>query len=145
MEVPIALLADYANVTQEGKLNVMGIFGRILARSIPWQHPQMQIVFTLVASPAEAGSERRLKIVLMDADGTEIMGLEAQLVVPEAPVPGKRIEMNQNLMLAGVIFPHEGDYAFEILIDNDAKCTIPLQVVRMDGEVTNASKGESPS
>lgn len=28
MEVPVALLADYANVSQEGKLNVMGIFNR---------------------------------------------------------------------------------------------------------------------
>lgn len=134
MEIPIALLADYANVSQEGKLNVMGIFGRILAQTIPWVHPQMQIVFTMVATPAEAGSERTLKLVLLDADGNQVIGIGAQFVVPEPPIPGKAVEINQVLTLNGVAFPHEGDYAFEILINDDSKRTIPLQVVRMTPE-----------
>jgi len=35
----LLLVADYANVTDNGKLNVMGIFQRLHAREFPARHP----------------------------------------------------------------------------------------------------------
>ena len=39
MQVPLAVLADSANVSQEGKLNIMGIFTQINAQSLPCDTP----------------------------------------------------------------------------------------------------------
>src|SRR5215217_3944288 len=44
MEVKLAVLADYANVSQDGKLNIMGIFQEINAPSLPFPLPQMFLV-----------------------------------------------------------------------------------------------------
>ena len=40
MEVKVALLADGANVSREGKLNLLGIFDTLFARSFPTTHPR---------------------------------------------------------------------------------------------------------
>jgi len=68
VEVPLLLVADYANVTDNGKLNVMGIFQRLHAREFPARHPVMQLVIKLVAGPGEYGESRRLTVRLLDAD-----------------------------------------------------------------------------
>ena len=53
MQVKLALLADYANVTAEGKLNILGIFDRINVVGVPAVHPQMHFILRLEAHPAE--------------------------------------------------------------------------------------------
>jgi len=44
MKARIAVLADYANVTADRKLNVMGVFNVINASRVPAIHRQMQLV-----------------------------------------------------------------------------------------------------
>ena len=51
MELTLALLADYANISREGKLNIMGIFEQIFALSFPAVHAQLQLVLRLESSP----------------------------------------------------------------------------------------------
>ena len=58
MEIPFLLVADYANITVEQKLNVMGIFGNIGASQFSFMHPEMYLVAQLKARPAEY--ERKL-------------------------------------------------------------------------------------
>ena len=57
MKIPMALLADEANVSQEGKLNVLGVFDRIAAAGFPTVHPKMVFVFRVQAEYADAGRE----------------------------------------------------------------------------------------
>ena len=56
MRVKLALLADSANVSREGKLNLLGIFDAIFARELPTSHPHMHLVLRFEALPADAGS-----------------------------------------------------------------------------------------
>lgn len=42
--VEYAVFCDYASLSHEGKLNLMGIFDRIMAAEAPITHPQMFIV-----------------------------------------------------------------------------------------------------
>ncbi|MGB3906069.1 MAG: hypothetical protein WBB22_14235, partial [Anaerolineae bacterium] len=69
MKMTLALLADYANVSQEGKLNIMGIFDRIFTRAFPTAHPEMRLVMRFEFGAAELGRERRLEVKTLDADG----------------------------------------------------------------------------
>src|SRR5215217_4763717 len=85
MEVKLAVLADYANVSQDGKLNIMGIFQEINATALPFPLPQMYLVLTFEAGPAEFGSEKQLRVVLVDSDGNERMSLKGQVKVPRLP------------------------------------------------------------
>ena len=44
MKTRIAVLADYASLSIEHKLNIMGIFTAINAAQTPVVHPQMKLV-----------------------------------------------------------------------------------------------------
>src|SRR6185436_5289009 len=44
VDVKLALLADGANATAEGKLNILGIFNALHAASFPCAHPHMCLV-----------------------------------------------------------------------------------------------------
>jgi hypothetical protein len=128
MEVTVAVLADYANVSQDGKLNIMGIFQEINATSLPFVLPQMYLVMSFSAGPAEFGTMRNVRVVLLHSDGQEILGLEAQMKVPRPDRPGSRAYINQTIGLAGLAFEQPGDHAFSILVGDDEKATVPLHV-----------------
>ncbi len=128
MDVTVAVLADYANVSQDGKLNVMGIFQEINAPSLPFPLPQMYLVLTFEAGPAEFGSEKELRIVLVDSDGNEKISLEGQVQVPRPPRRGSPAYINEAIGLAGVPFEKAGDYHFAILVGGETKETVPLHV-----------------
>lgn len=71
LKVALGLLADYANVSREGKLNILGIFEQISAQSVPAVHPQMQLVMALEADRVDADREQKIGIELIDADGAK--------------------------------------------------------------------------
>lgn len=128
MDVNLAVLADYANVSQDGKLNIMGIFQEVNAPSFPFVLPQMYLVLSFSAGPAEFGSVRNARVALLHSDGQEVLGLESQMQVPRPNRPGSRAYMNEAIGLAGVVFDRPGDYAFSILIGDDEKAAVPLYV-----------------
>ena len=127
MEVKLALLADYANVTAEGKLNLMGIFDVINAPSLPWTHPQMRLVLTFEANPAEWDTQKKVQIKLLDADAHEKLTMGADLKVPRGQ-PGRNVSINSIIAINNLKFDVAGDYAFHVLIGEDDKKTIPLRV-----------------
>ncbi len=129
MNLELALLADYANISQEGKLNVMGIFNVISAPAFPAQHPEMRLVLRFRASAAEKGQSRRLDVKLVDADGREGLTLSGQLRIP-TEFRRANVEITNILTLVGVRFEKEGVYEFRVLVDNDDKGFAKLEVVQ---------------
>lgn len=81
MKVTLAVLADYANITREGKLNILGMFDVIHAQNFPMTHPQMQLVMRFEADIAEAGKTKKLEIKLMDADGKTLFVLNGSFTL----------------------------------------------------------------
>ena len=130
MEVPLAVLADYSNITKEGKLNILGIFNRIRAPGFPYVHRNMELVMTVEASPVEAGRERDIQVKLTGPDGEQIMAVAAKLNFMPGP-PGEKLRSVQMLDLSNIVFRKNGDYAFHILIGGDTKTTVPFKVVHL--------------
>ncbi len=128
MEVTLAVLADYANVSQDGKLNIMGIFQEVNPPVLPFALPQMYLVVSFEAGPAEFDSTKNIRIALLDNDGNEMLALEGQAQVPRPPRPGSRAYINQVIGLNGVSFERSGDYAFSILIGGETRGTAALHV-----------------
>jgi len=128
MQVTLAVLADYANVSQEGKANIMGVFSEVNPPELPFALPMMYLIVTFTASPAEIGSEKTLRVTLMDSDGNQVLSLESPVVVPKPARPGNPVQLNSILGLGGVRFDQAGDYQFSILVDGDEKTSLPLHV-----------------
>jgi hypothetical protein len=128
MDVNLAVVADYANVSQDGKLNIMGIFQEVAPPFLPFPLPQMYLVVSFVAGPAEFNSVKNIRVALLDSDGKELLAFEGQVQVPKPPKSGRRAFINQVVGLNGVKFERPGDYEFSILIGGETRGTVPLHV-----------------
>src|SRR5881392_3959705 len=124
MEVKLALLADGANVSREGKLNLLGIFDTLFARSFPTTHPQMQLVIRFEAAAHEAGSTRQVEIQLVAGDGNVLFRLPGALTV-QPPGLGDAIRMDHVLTLNHVQFERPGRYRFDVLVDGRVAAAVP--------------------
>lgn len=127
MEVDLAVIADAANVSQEGKLNILGIFDTIWARDFPFRHGSMAFVVRVRADFTEAGTHR-LEVRLVDADGKQLFRAEGPLEVAAAG-PGRPLKPHIIMGLTGVSFPRAGDYSFEVFLDGDHRRSVPLYVL----------------
>ena len=136
MDVAFALLADAANVSREGKLNILGAFDRVHGSKFPLTWPRMVLVTRFVASAAEYGQEKSLEIVTMDADGKRLGGATGKMRVPEGQ-PGRQLKINHVLPMT-VTFPSPGTYSIEILVNGEPKATVALEAVqRQDAQPPN--------
>ncbi len=131
MKLTLFLAADYANITREGKLNVMGIFNDIYAQTFPARHSSMHLVAKLGAELGEYGQARDFTVKLLDADGNPIFDLSGQFQVPPGG-QGRKPEVNLILELKDLIFPKEGMYQFVLLVDKDHKGELSLYVNKLD-------------
>lgn len=134
MNLLVLLAADYANVTRDGKLNVMGIFNTIFAENFPARHPQMHLIMKLSASPAEHGLKHAIMVRLLDEDAREELVNWSQEVAIPSSAGGRSAELTPILVLRDIVFPKEGEYQFSVLINNDEKGVLPLRVVRQKRE-----------
>lgn len=137
MDVTLVLLCDSANVTAEGKLNILGQFDTITAAAFPVVHPLMHLVLRMNATPAEAGENRNLTIRLVDADGHTIGEVSGPLMVPQLPGDGTTPALQTIIPFPNVTFPKPGSYAFHVLIDRDDKSSVRLSLVTAE-HVTEA-------
>lgn len=126
MQVKLALLADYANVTAEGKLNILGIFDRIRVQEVPAVHPQMHLILRIEAHQAERDRAHSVEIRLHDPDGETVFDVRGD-IVPHGP-HGQAIATNQILTLNNLQLNKTGGYTFIVLVNNDLKSEVPLDV-----------------
>ncbi len=134
MEVVFAHLADYASVSKEGKLSVMGIFENINVPEFPYTHAQMFLAFRIVLNYAEVGKEIPLKIECVDADGNRVFQAKAkfQLAAVEGRKPkrGDTPGLNQIIGINGVRFTRPGSHDVNIFVDGKLMAQIPFEVKR---------------
>ena len=126
MHVTFALFADAANVSQEGKLNILGVFDALQVGSLPALHPRATLVVHLKGAPSDAGSHRVL-LQWMSPTGSELWSSEGELGV-QAP-PAGVTEMDFPL-LAQLDLPLDvaGRYLMRVGLDGVAHAEVPVQV-----------------
>lgn len=129
MKVTFAVLADAANITREGKLNILGIFDSIQVQQFPVTHPQMQLVMRFEGDISEAGKKKKVEVQLMDEDGKKLFVLGGEFALGPGR-PGEMIGSNHILTINMMKFEHPGDYEFKILINDELKAEVPLKVLQ---------------
>lgn len=127
MKLLLLLTAEYANVTGDGKLNVMGVFDTINAPSFPARHASMYLVAKLGAELGEYGETRNLSIRLLDPDGNQLINLPGTVNIPKGQ-GGIKPEVNALVELKDIVFPKPGPHQFVIFVDKDHKGDLTLYV-----------------
>ena len=142
MEVPLALLADSANISENGKLNVLGAFTQIGASSFPALHMSMSLVLQLQATQAEYGQEKSLQLKMLDADGGELGTLKMDFEVPTPANPSKRPNLYTIFNIGAATFMKPGDHVIHVLIGGEDKRQIPFELVHLSDSATQEDVDE---
>lgn len=134
MNVNLAVLADYSNISREGKLNILGIFNLIRAKAFPLVLPAMQLVMTFEAPHSEVGTTKNVRVKLMDGDGRQILEIGGQFTLAGG-TPGETMKSNHIINFNNIAFPRVGDYVFCILINEEEKTRVPLKVIQIQQQI----------
>lgn len=130
MKVRYAHLCDYAVISREGKLSVMGIFNRINSKQLPAVHPNACLAFEIELNHAEVNREIALKIEVVDADGSRLASIDGAITVSGARKIGTRPRVPQIIRFSQMQFPAEGPYNVNIWLNERLEYQLDLAVAR---------------
>lgn len=120
VSVQLAAIADAANISREGKLNIVGEFNLIWAQSEPVQWPSLVYV-AKVCSSEEDGHLLALQLRVVDEDEQLIAALEMNLGFSPPVVPGVGSGIPFVIPIVGAQFPKFGSYFFVLAIKGGAE------------------------
>ena len=115
MDITLAVCCDAANVSREGKLNLLGIFNSIHAAEFPCTHPHLALVLRVEARLGEEGTYP-LEIRLVDEDGQQLFHINGQLSLQGAE-PGRPMTAQTIMDINNLQLPRSGTFAFEVFLD----------------------------
>ncbi len=126
MHVSFALFADAANISQEGKLNVLGVFDAVHVGQFPALHPRATLVVRLKGTPADVGTHP-MTLRWTNARGNELWSSTAELAV--AATPGQVTDMDMPIIVQ-IDLPLDlpGDYTMSVELDGSRKAEAVLHV-----------------
>ena len=132
LEVKLAAIADAANISREGKLNITGIFNNIKTASFPATHPCMVLVYVIEGDSSDSQATHNLKVDLIDEDGNLLIPpLEGKINIRNVGSVDK-VSASQIIQLANVQFKKPGRHEFKILLNGEVRSTVPLDIIRKE-------------
>ncbi len=125
VQVPLLLLADFANVADGNKLNILGVFTSILSETFPCVHPQMALIAQFRAERTEYGTFE-LAIRVLSEDGETVFEAKGNLEIPKGQFTEKTIA--QVFQLNGLSFKKPGEYSIVAFINGEERNRYALLV-----------------
>jgi hypothetical protein len=140
MHVSFALFADAANLSQEGKLNILGVFDAVQVATMPTVHPRATLVLRLKGTSSDIG-RHTVSLRWLNPAGTELWSSVGELEVGAAAPPAQMVAEMDLPLIAAIDLPLDevGGYTMQIALDNQLHASIRLQV-RMGAPVLPASR-----
>ena len=126
MHVTFALFADGANLSQEGKLNILGVFDALQVGTLPALHPRATLVVHLKGTPADAGNHR-VSLNWLSPSGSELWSSDGELGVATPPNGVQDMDFP---LIAQIDLPLDvpGAYRMVVGLDGQTHAEVPIQV-----------------
>jgi len=126
MQVQFALFADAANVSQEGKLNILGVFDALQVGQLPSLHPRATFVVRIKAVAEDEG-QHGVSLVWTNPGGDPLWSSRGELTVGSPPQGTDGIDVP---LLAVVDLPLDtpGIYTMIVAVDDVEAARTALHV-----------------
>jgi hypothetical protein len=136
MYVSFALFADAANLSQEGKLNILGVFDALHVGGLPAVHPRATLVVRLKAEDGDKGVHG-LSFGWVSPNGEEIWSSSGEVEVGAPPPGAFEIDIP---VIAAIDLPIQeaGTHTMRIDLDGELRAELALHV-RTGGPVAPVS------
>jgi hypothetical protein len=126
MKLRYAMIAEYANVTGDGKLNLMGVTDRLFAYQFPAVHRDLIVVNSIETENDDENTQQQLQVQLIDPDGRTVAELKGQLDIGS----GKQV-FHQIHVFQDVQFKTPGAYQVNLFFNEKEVQNIPLELVHL--------------
>jgi hypothetical protein len=126
MNIEAFLLCDCAT-DSAGKLNVLGAFDSIYAKTVPVVHPACTLAARVRFSKIEEG-EHKIRVDIIDADGKAVVPrLDGKISVQ---IRGETDSAVTNLILnlQRIKLERYGEYRIDLAIDGELRGSLPFNV-----------------
>ena len=126
MRIAFALFADAANLSQEGKLNVLGVFDAVQVGQLPTIHPRAHLVARITGSRSDIGAHT-MTLTWRSPGGDTLWSSNGELGIEQPP---HGIEEMDLPFIAALDLPLDraGTFTLSIEIDGSQMAGVPLQV-----------------
>lgn len=126
MHVSFALFADAANISQEGKLNILGVFDALAIGALPAVHPRATLVVRLKAEEGDEGMHA-LSFGWMSPGGEEIWSSSGEIEVGTPPQGAYELDIP---VIAAIDLPIQeaGPHTMRVELDHELRAEIMLHV-----------------
>lgn len=126
MELILSLACEDAQARPDGRLDITGIFDELSAPGFPAAQDRMTVVFVM-QWPVEQTGRQEFRADLVGTDGTKVLTIEGHTDVPAGGGP-RRPRTPLIMPLERVIFPHEGEYRFQLTAGGETRPAFSLLV-----------------
>ncbi|MDQ6769535.1 MAG: hypothetical protein M3Z54_06070 [Gemmatimonadota bacterium] len=126
MHISFAVFADAANLSQEGKLNILGVFDAVQVAGLPTIHPRTHFVVRLKADGDDTGAHR-LTFRWLSPLEEELWSSTGEMSVTQSPNPVFEMDLP---IIAVVDLPLNvaGQYTMQVTLDGQPTAAARLFV-----------------
>ena len=130
MNLVLAIACDQAEIGENGKLNVEGIYNELSAPDFPAAHPSLTVVLVIEWGMQDAG-EQPIRADLVDPDGNFVVTIQGHTQVELAPDNQVPPQTRIILPLQNVIFQQAGRYHLRVQGGDQVVDALPIYVSRV--------------
>jgi hypothetical protein len=126
MHISFAVFADAANLSQEGKLNILGVFDAVQVAGLPTIHPRTHFVVRLKADGDDVGAHK-LSFRWVSPFDEELWSSSGEMSVANPPNPVFELDLP---IIAVVDLPLNvvGQYTMQVTLDGKPTASARLFV-----------------
>jgi hypothetical protein len=126
MQVAFALFADAANLSQEGKLNILGVFDALQVGAFPAVHPRAHLVLHLKGTSLDAG-QHSLSLRWINPQGNPLWESTGAVDVGHPPATSAEMDLP---VIAQIDLPMDapGAYMLMVAMDDAPIAEVPVHV-----------------
>ncbi|MCC6316193.1 MAG: hypothetical protein IT361_00785 [Gemmatimonadaceae bacterium] len=126
MIVSFAMFADAANISQEGKLNILGVFDAVQVGAVPAVHPRAHLIVRFKGTPLDVGVHS-VGLRWQNPNGVELWSSDGQIELSQPPPGVSEVDIP---LIATVDLPLDlqGSYAMLLLVNGEPCGEVPLHV-----------------
>ena len=126
MHISFAVFADAANLSQEGKLNILGVFDAVQVAGLPTIHPRTHFVVRLKADGDDTGPHK-LTFRWLSPYEEELWSSSGEMSVTQAANPVLELDLP---IIAVVDLPLNvaGQYTMQVTLDGQPTAAARLFV-----------------
>ncbi|HJP86315.1 MAG TPA: hypothetical protein VJ852_10020 [Gemmatimonadaceae bacterium] len=140
MHISFAVFADAANLSQEGKLNVLGVFDAVQVAGLPTLHPRTHFIVRVKADNSDVGTHK-LTFRWLSPHEEELWSSSGEMNVAQAPNPMFEVDLP---IIAVIDLPLNmaGQYTMQVTLDEKVGAAARLFV---NGPIQAPIMGGAPN